>query len=253
MIKESLKQAAYKFPATYRMYLHRRGFKPKDIPNAPWHNAVLNNDLELAQCDEQVKNLKIMPHYDRTKNWDTLAMLDCILRNTKRDGVILDAGAEMYSSLLQNLFLYGYENLFGLNLEFGKSFNRGPIRYEHGDLTKTRFANESFDAISCQSVIEHGVDVKDYFREMSRLLKPNGHLITSTDYYVDPIDTLDKQYFGVPVKVFTKSEMVEILDIASQFRLVNDGTPLNLECTEKPIHWIGLNYTFIIFTLRKIA
>ena len=49
-----------------------------------------------------------------------------------------------------------------------------PIRYIPGDLTHTPFPDGYFDAIACLSVIEHGVPLQNYFREMYRLLKPNG-------------------------------------------------------------------------------
>ena len=50
------------------------------------------------------------------------------------------------------------------------------------------------------SVIEHGVPLKPYFEEMYRLLKPGGILITSTDYYPEPIDTRNKMAHEAPIK-----------------------------------------------------
>ena len=44
-------------------------------------------------------------------------------------------------------------------------------------LKTSEIEGESFDAITCQSVIEHGVDLEAYFREMARILKKGGHLI----------------------------------------------------------------------------
>jgi SAM-dependent methyltransferase len=125
----------------------------------------------------------------------------------------------MYSVLLPWLSLYGYRNLIGINLTFGKKVRRGPIRYEYGDITKTRFPAASFDAIACLSVIEHGVDVDLYFREMSRLLKPGALLITSTDYYDSPVETFGLKAFGVPIHVFGPKEIVQALETASSHGL----------------------------------
>ena len=87
---------------------------------------------------------------------------------------------------------------------------------------------------------------------MSRILVPGGSLITSTDYYESTINTAGQKAFGVPVHVFTKNEIEMILALAREFDLELTG-PLDLRCDEKAVSWkeFGLNYTFIIFTLRK--
>ena len=72
---------------------------------------------------------------------------------------------------------------------------------------ETRFDPETFDVVTCLSVVEHGVDLDGYFREAARILKPGGALVTSTDYYPDPIDTAGKHAYGVPVKIFNRAEI----------------------------------------------
>jgi len=121
-----------------------------------------------------------------------------------------------------------------------------------GDLTNTSFPAESFDAITCLSVIEHGVPLEAYFREMHRLLKPGGLLITSTDYYPTAIDTHGAVAHGSPIKVFSMPEIQSALALAKDIGLKPTGD-LDLECKEKPIRWepYGLEYSFVIFTLQK--
>ena len=114
------------------------------------------------------------------KNWDSLAALDLILRTTDTRSRIFDAGGEWYSMILPWLCLYGYKNLTAGNLVFDKKIRRGTIVYEHSDITRTKFSNGYFDAITCLSVIEHGVDLNAYFKEMSRIIRRGGILITST-------------------------------------------------------------------------
>src|SRR5437588_465449 len=105
-----------------------------------------------------------------------------------------------------------------------------------------------------QEVIEHGVDVLLFFQEAARLLKPNGLLIVSTDYYSEPIDTRGLKAYGVPVHIFSKDEMLKVLHTAQECGLELTG-PINLDCRERPVSWkeFQLDYTFVTFTLRKIG
>jgi ubiquinone/menaquinone biosynthesis C-methylase UbiE len=50
------------------------------------------------------------------------------------------------------------------------------------NLEDTKFNDQMFDYVTSLSVIEHGVNIEKYFREMSRIIKSNGYLLTSTDY-----------------------------------------------------------------------
>jgi SAM-dependent methyltransferase len=117
---------------------------------------------------------------------------------------------------------------------------------------RRRSPTDSFNAVTCLSVIEHGVDLAAYFREMSRIVKPGGLLITSTDYYDTPIDTKNQVAYGVPIHIFTKDEILNAMDLArgERFSLV---APLDLRCQDKVVHWkpYDLAYTFVVFSLRK--
>jgi SAM-dependent methyltransferase len=167
----------------YRFLLKRRErvSGPTAKPNAPWHNAILKTTEERDKATEQVRQLGLPIVNDLNKNWDTLAALDCILASTSTNAKILDAGAESYSRILPWLFLYGYRNLEGINIVFKNRKKLGPIVYRYGDVTGTYYNDETFDAITCLSVVEHGVDLNAYFKEASRILKPDGVLVTSTD------------------------------------------------------------------------
>ena len=100
-------------------------------------------------------------------------------------------------------------------------------------------------------MIEHGVDPHGFFREAARLLKPGGVLVTSTDYYSEPIETHGLKAFGVPIHVFTKDEIISVLNIAHGYGLEPTGE-IDLNCQEKPVSWqFDLDFTFVTFTLRK--
>ena len=150
------------------------------------------------------------------------------------------------------LFLYGYRNLVGINLEFGRTIRRGPIRYEHGDITRSRFSANTFEVVICQSVLEHGVDVRAYLQEMARILRPGGILMTSVDYYAEPVDTRGLMASGLPYRVFTKADVREFLAFAGSLGL-SPTDPIDLACEERAVKWdtYGLEYTFLMVTLRK--
>ena len=227
---------------------------PHGYPDAPWYNAVLKNQKEANRAITQVHKLGLPLMKFPPKNWDSLAALDLVLKSTGKDGRIFDAGGELYSMILPWLFLYGYKNLSAGNLVFHKSTHKGPIVYHHSDITKTGLDNAAYDAITCLSVIEHGVNLRSYFCEMSRILKPGGVLITSTDYFDTQVDTRGQMAYGVPIHIFTKQEIVEALEIANQFGLALIG-PLDLSAEEKVVNWkqYDLNYSYVIFSLRKMA
>ncbi len=240
----------------YRYLLRRRNGirRPTRRPKAPWHNAVLRTNAEIAEAIGQVRDIGLPPHEDDPKNWDGLAALDCILGRTNRGARVLDAGAETWSTMLPWLALLGYRNLIGINISFSEPFRRGPIVYEPGDITATRFADGYFDAISCLSVIEHGVDIEKYFSEMRRILKTGGILVTSTDYWVEKVDGQNQEMLGAPVHIFDRSELLALLEVAAHagFELTSD---IDLACEEKAVHWDGvdLDYTFLILAMRKIG
>jgi hypothetical protein len=89
---------------------------------------------------------------------------------------------------------------------------------------------------------------------MSRILKPGGVLITSADYFEPKVDTRGQMAYGVPIHIFTRKEIVEALEIAGQFGLSLIG-PLDLSPEEKVVNWkqYGLDFTYIIFSMRKTA
>jgi SAM-dependent methyltransferase len=227
---------------------------PAGTPEAPWWNAVLLSKADVDAAVEQLTRLRLPPMRDYPKNWDSLAALDLILRKTDRSARVLDAGSERYSMILPWLAMYGYRHLRGCNLVFDKPSRMGPIRYEYGDITATSYGNATFDAVTCLSVVEHGVNMEAYFREMSRIIRPGGVLITSTDYWEMPVETFGRRGYGVPIHIFDKAEILELFAIAARcgFELLS---PVNLSSREKVVWWVqhDLSYTFLLFSMVRHA
>jgi SAM-dependent methyltransferase len=249
-----IKSAILQSEAIYRLYLKGKFGTGGhgECPAGPLPNWVLQRGADWEEATRKGRQLGLPLHRASEKNWDHLAAVYAIVGACPRSGAILDAGAEFYSNVLPALYVCGYRRLYGINLSFTDKARRGPIEYLPGDITRTSFADGFFDAITCMSVIEHGVPLRPYFEEMLRLLKPGGILITSTDYFEEPIDTTGRMAHGAPVKVFSRREIEEMLKLAEECGFELTG-PVELSCTERPIRWevYDLDYTFLIFTLRK--
>lgn len=240
----------------YRSYLRTYcgvRFAPHKLPEETGVQGVLKSEQQWRAALEQTELLKLPRHADGPKNWDTLTALAEVLAETTPAARVLDAGAELYSSFLPSLYAYGYRNLTGINLAFPRTIQRGPIRYEPGDITATRFAAVHFDAVACLSVVEHGVDLRAFFQEMARIIKPNGLLVISTDYWETPIDTDGKHDFGAPIHVFTRHELEAALEAARECGL-ELAVPVDWDCDEKAVRWDyhGLQYTYVVLTLRRV-
>jgi SAM-dependent methyltransferase len=237
----------------HRLSLRARGasLHPRPI-NAPWVNSALKTAAAAADCYRQAREAGLRPHPDPPKNWDSLAALHRVLVNGRKQARILDAGGERYSRIGEWLCQYGYHDLDVINLAFDRPFRQGPIRFSPGDCTATEFDDETFDFITCLSVIEHGVPIPAFLGECHRLLKPGGEVIVSTDYWSEPVTTAGKEAYGVPVHIFTPDEIRKILVYGRDAGLQPTGD-VDLSTQERVVHWDrhDLDYTFIVFSFRK--
>ena len=249
-----IRSGVLRFQPVYRLVLRLKygAAAAARPPQSPLPNQALQSRAEWEQAVRQGKQLRLPLHRDAAKNWDHLAAVYAIAASFPLSAVVLDAGAEFYSNVLPALFACGFEHLYGMNLSFSDAARRGPIRYLPGDITRTDFGDAFFDAITCMSVIEHGVPLRAYFQEMYRLLKPGGLLITSTDYYPEPVDTRNQLAYGAPIRIFCRQEAEQMLALAQECGLEPTGA-VDLNCAERPVRWdpFGLEYSYLIFTLRK--
>jgi SAM-dependent methyltransferase len=218
---------------------------PTDVlrDRASWEAAV-------AEC----RRLRLPLHHDRPKNWDALGAVATVLDLAGDRARVLDAGSARYSPVLPWLRLYGLPDLVGTNLEFGAPVRRDGVLFRHGDITATDFADAAFDAVTCMSVIEHGVPVPAFLAEAARILRPGGVLVLSTDYDQDPPDTAGLTMYGQPVRIFSPARIEALVADAAGAGLALVG-PLALDHRERPVHWArtGLDYTFIRLTFRRLT
>ena len=225
------------------------------IHNYEHINTVLKTEQEVKESIENLKKLKLYPHGDQPKNWDCYRAFSFILNYRSQNSTILDVGSAEYCVILPWLELYGYSNLFGCDITFKEDFRKGKIHYSKQDLQKTNFKSGSFDFITSISVIEHGVDIHTYLKEMSRLLKPGGYILTSTDYWPEPIDTKGLYPYGKALgemKIFTRKDIEELVQIAQEYGL-ELTYPIDFSYKDKVVYWerVDKKFTFIFFVLRK--
>jgi hypothetical protein len=238
----------------YRWWLVRaRGASWRPKPTAaPWMNQALKTKAEWLHATNVAQQAGLNLHPCTPKNWDHLAAVAAIRQQTGPDAKVLDAGGESYSTIVDWLFLYSYQQLFVLNYVFESDFKRGPVHYQRGDITLSPYPDGFFDAVTCMSVIEHGVPLDKFLVEMKRILRPGGLLIVSTDYWPTPLPTEGKKAYGADVKVFTELETRAFVEQARALGF-EPTNPLDYTAAEKCVLWpeVGLDFTFIVFAFVK--
>ncbi|NLT53936.1 MAG: class I SAM-dependent methyltransferase [Actinomycetales bacterium] len=242
--------------AVQRRWESRRGgerSRPAPCPPTDVLGRRADWEAAVAEC----RRLRLPLHHDRPKNWDALGAVATVLdlcRVPSRPGglAVLDAGSARYSPVLPWLRLYGLGDLVGNNLEFGTDVRRDGVLFRYGDITATDFPDGRFDAVTCMSVIEHGVPLEPFLAESARILAPGGVLVVSTDYDQDPPDTTGITMYGQQVHIFSPDEIRDLVATAGRHGLALVGE-LALDHAERPVHWkrTGLDYTFLRLTFRR--
>lgn len=229
----------------------RGGSRPWPSRTEP--TRLLHSRTEWQAAVREMRRLRLPLHHDRPKNWDTLGAVSTVLHSVGSRARVLDAGSARYSTVLPCLRLYGLRELVGNNLEFGREVRHGSVRFRYGDITETDFPNCSFDAITCMSVIEHGVPITPFLAESARLLRPGGVLVLSTDYDSAPPDTTGMTAYRVPVHIFSPTEIAVLVRDAAEAGLRLRGS-VDYEHEERPAYWkrMRLAYTYIQLSFDRM-
>jgi SAM-dependent methyltransferase len=204
----------------------------------------------------RVPDPKAQRRPDPRKSWDVLRTVEEIQASLSLNDPILDVGSYA-SAIPPALTTLGYRRLSGIDLDERvlETKHDLPVDYVVGDLTNTEWPADRFAAITAISVIEHGVDEDRLFAELSRLLRPGGAFLFSTDYWPEKIDTSDMRLFGLPWTIFSAEEMERFIAHAGQYGLrpVSDPAPALQQAGERPIDFAGRQYTFLHGALVKDA
>lgn len=220
----------------------------------PSGNAVLQHFDEISASIEVLKRLKLPSHQEFAKNWDLVRGLRTIISLGGRDSSVMDAGCGATGGvLLPVLRRLGFKELLGCDLSIARDVQSGPVKYVRRNLEDTRLPSSSFDFIACLSVIEHGVYPGGYFGEMARLLRPGGMLLTSTDYWDEPINTTGIYPYGGAfgeMRIFGPEDIRSLVTNAEKFGL-HPLQPVEFVASDKVVSWYGKEYTFLYFELKK--
>jgi SAM-dependent methyltransferase len=237
----------------------------------------------VEEAEHGLHKLQLFRHHSQIKSWDTYKMIK-MMSSANRESFVLDVGC-YESPILPMLKRLGFIDLYGCDLVLKSSDcnpnftnnnnnnnnNNSSFKYHEDyepiakmysdksyqlsirDIEDTNYSDQMFDYVTSLSVIEHGVNIERYFREMSRIIKSNGYLLTSTDYWPDKLvnnkTVLSKR---TPDNIFSREEIENLVEIADKngLKLIE---PIDFEYKDKVVRWnsIGLDFTFIFFAMRK--
>ena len=224
---------------------------------------VLQNWIEIGQNTTFISMKELPKHITAEKNWDFQHLFQ-IADPLDRGAKIIDLGCGG-TCILRFLSKMGFTDLYGLDLNIpyidrirrlllmwrAKTWKR-PFRLYKRNLTHSGFKSQIFDLATCVSVIEHGVDFEKFLAEAGRILKPNGLLFITADYWEDKIDTSDDPgEFGLEWNVLCRNDVQNIIKIAAGFGLQPYEDANIPACDEKCISWHKRQYTFIAIVLKK--
>jgi SAM-dependent methyltransferase len=172
---------------------------------------------------------------DSPKSWDVAHFAKILVDQLPGEAAILDVGS-LNSELPWVLHIAGFNNVTGCV----------------GDVMSVGCADESFQAVTAVSTIEHGMDVRRFVMDAARILKPNGLLCISTDYWPEKVDTKELRAFERPWSIFSTDEIQSLVQIAEECDLILDGWDSVIPpAVEAPVEWNGRRYTFIALVFRK--
>ena len=210
---------------------------------------VLKNWQDIGEATLSLQRKGLPTHTDTRKNWD-LSLLYETIASQNRNSCIVDLGCSPGCTLVF-LIALGFTNLYGIDFNIDFTGENFPARLYKGDLTDTSFENDSFDLAISISVVEHGVDLKDFFKEVARIVKNDGLLFLTTDYWEEKQDVGANNPLGLPWKVFSQEEIQELINTAQNYGFFIDED-LNIpSCSERTVIWQGIEYTFIALIFRK--
>lgn len=173
-------------------------------------NKFLRTRKEVDDCTQWLKDRNLISHDFTCKDFDIANVCKEL-----KDGDLLDMGSNG-SFLLQNAVKLGIKGRkCGIDLG-NPEYNIEGVEYIKGDLMNTPYEDNSFDTITCLSVIEHEVDYTLLAKECSRLLRSGGIIYITFDYWNPKVDTKDvgTALYGLEWNIL---DMADVDDLSYSF------------------------------------
>ena len=182
------------------------------------------------------------------KNWDLAHVLMQLSH-----GNILDMGCQG-SYVLANAVHLGLEGeKIGIDLVALPPMQGATLI--QGDITHTTLPSSHFDTITCMSVIEHGVNLKDFRDECARLLKVGGTLYVSFDYWPNAI-VHNTRLFNAAWTIFSQRDVLQLLNLFQEVGMepVGEIDWTTQDGVIRPGYYSPgpMRYTFGLLQLRKV-
>lgn len=169
-------------------------------------NKFLKTRAEVDECTRYIRSNNLISHDFECKNWD-VALICQQLKN----GDLLDMGSNG-SFLLPNAVRMGLKGR-KCGIDLGKpDYDLQGIDYIQGNLMNCPYDDQSFDTITCLSVIEHEVDYDKLAKECSRLLRKNGKLFITFDYWWVKVDTKGIKLYGLEWNILDGHDVRKLIE-----------------------------------------
>lgn len=216
-------------------------------------NRFLKTREEVDACTEYIKANNLISHDFTCKNWD-VALICVALSKITTPNDILDMGSNG-SFLLPNAVKLGIQGRkCGIDLG-NPEYDITGIEFLKGDLMYCPYEDNSFDTITCLSVVEHEVDYQLLAKECARLLKKGGKLYITFDYWNPKVDTTGIKLYDLSWTVLDR-ELTENLIAALKSEGLNLTSEMDWTTQDTVINPqfcapYEKSYTFGILSLTK--
>lgn len=169
-------------------------------------NRLLQTREEVSKCTEYIRSKGLIEHAFECKNWDIALILPEL-----KDGDILDMGSNG-SFLLPNAVKLGLTGRkCGIDLG-NPEYDTEGIEYVKGDLMKCPYEDNSFDTITNLSVVEHECSYDAVAKECARLLRANGNLYLTHDYWDPLVDNTGIKLYDLDWTILDRNLTQQLID-----------------------------------------
>lgn len=170
----------------------------------------MNNILQSRKAvDEATKHLEdngLIQSGISCKNWEIAQIVHLI-----KNGDLIDLGSDG-SVVLPNALKLGLKGRkVGIDLLYKEDSFTDDIELYKGDLMDVPFNDNTFDTVTCLSVVEHDVKYDKIAKEVGRLLRKDGNAFISCDFWVPKPDTSKTRLYDLNWNILDKDNALELI------------------------------------------
>lgn len=217
-------------------------------------NKFLKTRQEIDEATKFIQDNGLIESGISAKNWECWQVMPYM-----KDGDWLDMGSDG-GIVLPNLVAKGIKGKKdGIDLSYPPEYLpifKDGIGLWKGDLMRTPFEDNSYDFITCLSVIEHQVFYNEMAEECARLLRSGGKLFLSCDFWEPKPDTSKTKLYSLDWNILDRKDILNLVDVLEENGLqLTHGIDWTLQdAVINPRYCSpceGVEYTFGIFSFLK--